>query len=105
VAAAIFDIELIAQRDLLADLDAVPDRLAVLQSDAAALIQREFRIDQVAVILDQPLDAELIAIEDLLVGLERNNDVALRLVALVLVADQVGDKEAAMYLSSALPRA
>ena len=56
MAALIFNVELITQRDLLAGLDAVPDRLAVLQSDAAALVQCEFGIDQVAMVPEQPLD-------------------------------------------------
>ena len=43
-------------------------------------------------VLEQPLDPERVAVEDFLVGLERQDDVAIGLVALLLVADQVGDK-------------
>ena len=92
VATTIFDLELVGQRDLLAGLDAIPDRLAILQPDPAALVEREFGIDQVAVVLEQPLDAEAIAVEDFLVGLERDDDVAIGLVALVPVANEIGDK-------------
>src|ERR1700674_372633 len=92
VAALVFHVELIGQRNLLAGLDAVPDRLAVLESDAAALVQREFGIDQVAMVLEQPLDAEAIAVQNFLVGLERNDDIAVWLVALLLVANKIVDK-------------
>src|SRR5260221_14513456 len=62
VAALIFHFELITQRNFLASLDAVPDRLAVLQSDAAALVQCEFGINQVAVVLEQPLDSQAVTV-------------------------------------------
>ena len=43
-------------------------------------------------VLQEPLDAERVAVEDFLVGLQRHDDVAVRLVAFVLVADQIGDE-------------
>ena len=92
MAAAIVHVEPIADRDLLGGLHAVADRLAVLQPDAAALVQREFGVDQVAVVFQQPLNAERVGVQNLLVGLQRQDDVAIGLVAFLLVADHVGDE-------------
>src|SRR5258706_9252255 len=92
VAALIFDVELITQRNFFAGLDAVPDRLAVLQSDAAALVQCEFGIDQVAMVLEQPLDSQAVTVQNFLIRLERYDDIAIRLVAFLLVTNEIGDK-------------
>src|SRR5712671_1331739 len=92
VAALVFHVELKIQHDFLAGLDAVPDRLAVLQSDAAALVQCEFGIDQIAMVLEQPLDPQRVTVKDFLVGLERQDDVAIGPVAFLLVANEIGDK-------------
>ena len=43
-------------------------------------------------VFQQPLDAECVAIQNLLVGLQCHDDIANRLVAFLLVADHVGDK-------------
>src|SRR5450631_810377 len=92
VAALVLHLELIGQRDLFAGLDAVPDRLAVFQSDAAALVQCKFGIDQVAMVLEQPLDPETVAVENFLIGLERDDDIAFGLVTFLLVTNEIGDK-------------
>src|SRR3954469_6867392 len=81
-----------ADRDLFRGLNAVADRLAVLQADAAAFVERELGVDQIAMVLQQPLDAEFVTIEDFLVGLKRQDDIAVGLVTLLLVADHVGDE-------------
>ncbi len=74
---------------LLAGLDAVADRFAALEPDAAALVKGEFGVDQVAMVLQQPPNPHGICIEDFLVGLQCQDDVALRPVALLLVADEI----------------
>src|SRR5262249_8922525 len=60
--------------------------------DRAALIQRKFSVDQVAVAFQQPLNPQGITVENLLVSLQRNDDVSIRLVPLLHVADQVRNK-------------
>src|SRR5258706_7300036 len=92
VAALIFHFELIAQRNFFAGLDAVPDRLAVLHSDATALVQCEFGIDQVAMVLEQPLDSQAVTVQNFLVRLKRYDDIAIRLVAFLLVTNEIGNK-------------
>src|SRR4029077_4785433 len=51
VAALVLHVELVSKRHFLAGLNAVADRFAVFETDPAALIQSEFGVDQVAVIL------------------------------------------------------
>ena len=90
--AFVFDGQLVAHRDFFAGLDRVADWFAVLQPDTAALIQGEFGIDQVAVVFQQPLDSQRILVEDFFIGLQRHDDVAVGLVALLSVADEIGDE-------------
>ena len=58
---------------------------------AAAFVQAELGVDELAVILDQPLDAVVVAA--LLIGGQRENDVALGHEVLLLHAQQVGDED------------
>src|SRR5215471_6278161 len=80
----------IREGDLLAGLNAVADRLAALDADATAFVEGEFGFDQVAMVLQQPLNPQGIAVEDFLVGFQRQNDIAVRPIALLLVTDEVG---------------
>ena len=43
-------------------------------------------------VFDQPLNPQLVDVSDLLVGLERKDDVAVRLVVLLFEPDHVGDE-------------
>jgi hypothetical protein len=65
---------------------------AAAHSDAGALVEREFGVDQIAVVLQQPADADGVAVEDLLVGLQHQDDVAVGLVAFLAVPNHVGDE-------------
>ena len=61
---------------LFAGLDVHVHRLSVLGRDAARIrIQREFGIDQVAMVLEQPVDA--IRLAAFFIGGERQNQVAI----------------------------
>src|SRR2546430_10642869 len=75
------------------DLYAHAEGLAIAQGAAAALVDRKFRVDQVAVLLDQDARADVRRIDQLLVGREREDDVAVRLEALLDVFDKVGDED------------
>src|SRR5262249_41875689 len=77
---------------LLGGLYAVPGGLAVLHRDAAAFVQRELRVDQLAVVLEQPADAVFVAVADFLVGGQRENEVAVGAIALLFEADEGGDQ-------------
>ena len=46
----------------------------------------------VTVVFQQPLDAQRILVENLLVGLQRHDDVAVGLIAFLPVADEIGDE-------------
>ena len=92
VASLVPDVELEADRHFFAGLDAVADRLALVQTDAAPFIQGELRIDQIAVILQEPPDPHHVAVEDLFVGFKNDNDVAVGLEAFLPEPDQIGDK-------------
>ena len=90
--AAVLHFQTPAHRHFFHRLDAVADGLAVLDPDAAAFVQREFGIDERTLVLDQPTDAVAVAIEDLFVGVERHDDVAIGSEAFLLVADEIGDQ-------------
>ena len=75
--------------DLLARLQADPKRLALVERDAAALVQRELRVDERALVLDEPGDAVAILVARLLVRLENEDEVAIRPVPFPLVADEI----------------
>jgi len=92
VAASILHLKLVTQRNFFARLNAVTNRLAILQSDRTTLIECKFSVDQIAVVLQQPLNPQGITVEDFLIGLQRNDNVSIRLVALLHVADQVRNK-------------
>ena len=79
--AAIGDLELIGLVDLLGELNREAEGSPVAQRPAAALVERELGVDQVAVVLQQPAHAVVRRIRKLLVGREREDDVALGLVA------------------------
>jgi len=93
VAAAIRHFELIGLVDLLGQLHGETERPAVAQGAAAALVDGEFRIDQVAMVRQQPAHAVVRRIRQLLVGGQRQDDVAVGPERLLDVADQVGDED------------
>ena len=63
----------------------------------AALVQRQFRVDQFAMILEQPIDA-VVGAAAFFVGGERHDDVAVGLETLSLVANQVRDPDGRLRL-------
>src|SRR5258708_27963762 len=84
VAARIAHRELVGRVHLLGDLDAVQKRLAVAQLAAAALVDAEFGVDQLALVADQPVDAVGGHVAALFVRGQREDEVALRPEALAL---------------------
>ena len=91
--AAIGDLELVGLIDLLGELDREAEGLAVAQCAPAALVDGELGVDQLAVVLQQPAHAIVRRIRKLFVGREREDDVALGLVARSDIADHVGDED------------
>jgi hypothetical protein len=85
-------IQPVEQRDFLAGLDAIADRLAVLEADAAAFVEGEFCVNQVSVVVDEPPDAKRIGVADLLVRLQRHDDVAVGPITLLFISDEVRDE-------------
>ena len=66
--------------------------LAIIDIDATGVrVQNEIRIYEVAVILEQPVDAVRVA--TLLIGSQRKNNVAVRLVAFFPQADEIDDHD------------
>jgi len=57
VPALIEDLQPVVEVHLFHRLQAVADQLAVLDADAASLVEGVLGVDQVAVVLDEPLDA------------------------------------------------
>src|SRR5437762_2456785 len=74
---------------LLARLDRVQQILPVLDQAFAALVQRKFRIDQIAMILDNPVDAIVVA--GFFIGRECDDQVAIGHVAFLLKANERRD--------------
>ena len=84
VPAAIGDLELVGLIDLLGELDREAERAGrCAMRAAAALVDGELGVDQLAVVLQQPAHAIVRRIRKLFVGREREDDVALGLVALL----------------------
>ncbi len=92
VAALVGDFEPVALEQFLGGLQVDPARLAVLERDAAAFVQRELGVDEIAMVLDEVVDAVLVPVGDLLVRGQREDQVAIGLVAFLLVADQRRDE-------------
>ena len=69
------------------------ERLAVAQRAAAAFVDGELGVDQVAMVIEQPVRAVVRRIGQLLVGGERQDDVAVGLEAFLGILDQVGDED------------
>jgi hypothetical protein len=95
----------VVHRHLFADLNADAQGLAVLEADARAFVQRELGVDEIAVVVDQPLHAHAISIEDLLVGLEHNEYVPIGFAAFPPVTNKVGNERGRHELIVACPAA
>ena len=91
VAAAIFRRHGEVRRHFLRGADRVDERLAVAQRAAAAFVERVRRVDQLAVVRDQPSHAVRPAA--LFVGGQREDDVAVGNVVFLLEAQQRGDED------------
>src|SRR5580693_3410665 len=63
--------------------------IALYHLAPSAFVQRELGIDEIAMVLDQPIDA-VVRTAALFVRGECDDDIAIRLVAFAFVADQVG---------------
>jgi hypothetical protein len=85
-------IQLVTDRYFLAGLNTVTDRFAFFETHPAPFVQREFGIDQVAVIFQQPADPHDVAIEDLLVGFEHNDNVPIGFETFLLKSNQIGNE-------------
>ena len=92
MAAGVGDGELVVGVELLAGVDGEDGGFAVVQLHAAAVgVEDEFGVDQVAVVLDQPVDAVRLAA--LFIGGEREDDVAVRTEAFALQAEEGLDQD------------
>jgi hypothetical protein len=90
---------------LLGHLNAVQHRLAVAQLAAAALVDAELGLQQFRLVLHQPVGAIAGHVAALLVGRERQDDVARRLEAFLLQLPSTDTNADAIALSSMEPRA
>src|SRR3954471_10893215 len=90
MAAGVGHLEVKILIDLLARLHLVGEVLAFAQVAAAAFVDRELGVEQVLVVLDQPLGA--VELAAFLVGGQHQNQIAVRCYPLLLQADQVGDE-------------
>ena len=91
VAALVRDLQIEVAIELLGGLHGVEQLLAGALAPAAAFVQAELRLDQRAMIVDQPRDAVVVAA--FFIRGERDDDVALGLQAFLSIADQVGDED------------
>src|SRR5205085_1092867 len=90
-------LEPIVDHVLLAHLYVVREPSAVQRLAPAALVQRIFGVYQLTLVLEQPLDA-VERSAAFLVGCERDDDVAIGLESLALVANQIRDPERRLRL-------
>ena len=79
------------RRHLLGRLHRIEKRLPVAKRSAATLVDDERRVDEVVMILEQPVDA--VGAAAFLVGGERDDDVAVGDDALAHHPDRVGDED------------
>jgi hypothetical protein len=74
--------------DLLARLEPDRDRLARPVGHGPALVEGQLGVEEVAMVLEEPLHPDAVAIEDLLVGLEREDDVTIGPVEPAVLLDE-----------------
>ena len=79
VPARVLYFEAIISEHFFAGLDAVAQRLTISQTYAAAFVESKLSVDQITMVLDEPLDADRVAVANLLIRLECHNDVAIGL--------------------------
>ena len=91
MSAAIGDAERDIREHLLRGLHDVEERLAVAGHAAPTLVQHDTGIDQIAMVLDQPLDA--VGRATFLVRRERDDDVAIGNVPFTLQTKDVGGED------------
>ena len=103
VSTFVMRLELERDIDLLARTHTVVDSFAVLEPPAPTLIERKCGVDEIAMLLQQPRDAVVVA--GLFICRERDDDVALRNPTLVLIANQIGDEDRRHRLVIARPAA
>ena len=97
VAALVRHLQPVVDDVLFAHLHVVRDPLAGDRLAPSALVEAELGVDQIALVLQQPDDA-VVGAAALFVGGERDDDVAVRLEAFTLVANQVGDPDRRLRL-------
>jgi hypothetical protein len=90
VAAGIGHLEAEVLKDLFARLHFVGQVLPLAHVAAAAFVDRVLGVDQIAMVLDQPVDA--VEVAAFLVGGERENQIAIGRVAFLPEPNQVGDE-------------
>ena len=76
--AGILHFEAIALVNLFARLNRIQDVFSILDLTAAALIERGFGVDQITMVLHEPLDT--VVRSTFLVGSQRENQIAVGLV-------------------------
>jgi hypothetical protein len=88
VAALVVDFEAEIDIPLLGRLDVIRDAFAADEFTLAAFVQTELGVNQVLVVLNQPVDS-VVRSAAFFIGGERNDDVARRLESFALIADQI----------------
>ena len=95
----------IVHRHFLTCLNVVAEGLAISQAHASSFVERELRIDQIPMVLDEPLHAHAVPVENLFICFERQNSVAIGPGNLPACTEsELKPNVAAMNLSSPLPR-
>ena len=82
-------LEAVIHWDFLAGLYGIAQRFAISQTHTAAFVQSKCGVNQIAMVLDQPLNAHTVAVENFFVGLQGQDDVAIGLEPFLFVANQV----------------
>src|SRR5581483_6670948 len=97
VSALVADLEAKIDHVFFADLQVIGDLPGAVGFSPPALVQREFGINEVAVVLEQPIYAVERAATFFIRG-ERDDDVAVGLEAFAFIANQVGDPDGGLRL-------
>ena len=97
MAAFIADLQPEIDYVLLADLHVIRQSLAIRHLTPAALVEAKLSLDQIAPVLDQPIDA-VVRPAAFLIRRERDDDVAVRAKSFLLVADEIRDPQRGLGL-------
>src|SRR5271157_240699 len=97
MAAFVAHFEAEIQNVLFAYLQVVRDLFALRFFAPAALVERQVRLDQIAMVFQKPIDS-VVRAASFFVGGESDNDVAVGLESFFFVLDEVGDPDSSLRL-------